>query len=116
MAAVYSAYVVVVALMQWSIHFDTYNSNLFEILLGYFFGGLSAGALMGVLRPYNATAWGRALIGLIAGGPVVFGFCVVLFGGPARWTSDNWVTLGIAVVLLGPLAGLATLASARDGQ
>ena len=105
MAGLYSALVIVFALVQGSLRFDRYGANLFQILLGYLAAGLLGGAIVGWLRPFNDSAWGRAFIGLLASVPVFSAFMVVLSGLPSQWTRNDWLALVTTIVIVGPLAG-----------
>jgi hypothetical protein len=102
MATLFSAYVVVVAVMQRSIQFDAYGVNVFQLVLVYMLGGLFGGAVVGALRPLNGTAAGGALIGALGSIPFWSGTLTILIGPPTRWDTGEWVVLAI-------LAGLAAL-------
>jgi hypothetical protein len=104
-ASLFSAYVVVIALMQRSIWFDAYGANVFQLVLVYLLGGLFGGAIVGALRPLNATAAGGALIGALASIPFWSGTLLLLIGAPTRWDTGDWVVLAI-LVGLGALFGV----------
>jgi hypothetical protein len=105
MASLFSAYVVVVAVMQRSVQFDAYGANVFQLVLIYLLGGLLGGAVVGALRPLNATGAGGAPIGALASIPFWAGTLMLLVGMPTRWDRGDWVVLMI-LVGLGALLGM----------
>lgn len=105
-AAVFCIYVVIMAVMQRSIAFDRYGSNVFQLLLMYLAGGTLGGAISGLLRPLNRTLLGGALIGALASIPFWMGCLMLLAGMPSVWDRGDWVVLMI-------LSGLGALFGAH---
>lgn len=105
-ASLYSAYVIVVAVMQQSIYFEMYRgANVFQFVLIYVAGGLLGGAIVGALRPLNVTAAGAALVGALASVPFWAGGLMLLEGLPTDWPKGIWVLLAIFAGL-GALVGM----------
>lgn len=68
-----------------------------EIIGVYLFGGVVAGAIVGLLR--GATKWwlGRRVVGIIASVPIMFAVRVAVYG-PHGWTRadvENWLLTAV---------------------
>ena len=104
-ACLYSLYVCVLYLLQGSAPFDRLGTNLWIVIGTYFFGGISAGVVVGLLQPLARWRLGAIVIGIIAAFFVFFGIVVAQDGLPSRWGSDNWILLTALPILFGTLAG-----------
>jgi energy-converting hydrogenase Eha subunit B len=71
----------------------------------YFFGGISAGVAVGLLKPLARWRAGAILVGIIAAFFVFLGIVVAADGLPSRWGSDQWTTLIVLPILFGTFAG-----------
>ena len=113
-ATLYSAYVLVMAILQRSLHFEAYGgANVFQFVLIYAVGGLLGGAIIGALRPLNATAAGGALVGALASVPFCMGALMLLEGIPTHWPRGMWVLLAIFSGV-GALLGMHFATSEQD--
>jgi hypothetical protein len=104
-ASLYSAYVIVLAAVQRSIHLDAYGATVFDLLLIYFAGGLIGGGIVEALRPLNATGAGGALIGGLASIPFWMGTLLLVAGVPTRWDKGDWIVL-LILSAIGALMGI----------
>ena len=104
-AAFYSAYVCLLYLIRGAAPFERLGTSLIVVIGTYFFGGIAAGVIVGILQPFARWRLGAIGIGIIAAFFVFFGIEVAADGLPWRWTSDNWITLLALPVLFGTFAG-----------
>jgi energy-converting hydrogenase Eha subunit B len=104
-ACLYSLYVTGLYLIQGPEPFQRLGTNLGVVIGTYFFGGISAGVVVGVLQPIARWRLGAMGVGIIAAFFVFFGILVAADGLPSRWGSDNWITLTVLPILFGTFAG-----------
>ena len=75
------------------------KSLSFAAIIGtYFFGGLSGGAIVGLLWNLVRWWWGRRLVGVIAAIPIMFATRIAVFGLDGWTRKDVYVWLFTAVV------------------
>jgi hypothetical protein len=104
-AAVYSLYVTVLYLIEGSQPFERLHTSLLMVIAAYAFGGVTAGAIVGVMRPYLRIRLVAILVGILAAVFVFFGVGVAADGMPWRWTRNAWLSTAICSLLLGSFAG-----------
>jgi hypothetical protein len=104
-ACLYSLYVVGLYLIQGPEPFRRLGTTLGVVIGTYFFGGISAGVVVGVLQPVARWLPGAIGIGIVGAFFVFFGILVAADGLPWRWGSDEWTTLTVLPILFGTFAG-----------
>ena|SRR5688572_28829202 len=97
MATLFSGWVLLVTWRRGSTQFDRYGLTTWSIIGACYVGGISAGLVVGLLRPLTSSAFGAMVVGSIAG-TGVYGAISYAMGGE----------VGVfGVSLLGTLAGSA---------
>lgn len=76
-AAVYSAFVLVLALLAGERLFAGSGTSLVRVVLGYVAAGVGGGLVVGLLLPLGGTKLGAASVGFVAAIPVFFAFGMV---------------------------------------
>jgi hypothetical protein len=104
-AAVYSLYVTVLYLIEGSRPFDRLHTSLLMTIAAYAFGGVAAGAVVGVMRPYVRIRLVAILVGILGAVFVFFGAAVASEGMPWGWTRSTWLSIAGCALLLGSFAG-----------
>jgi cation transporter-like permease len=115
MAVFYSVIAVVIYLVRGRGVFEKMNLTLPGIIALYFFAGLTAGAIGGVLRPFGRRAVGAMLVGIVSA--VIPCFLGAMIVRQKEWDSRT-VILGalLSAVVLGCIYGWAAWSTARDDQ
>lgn len=72
-AAVYCAWVGILFLLRGAAPFLANGTTFPATLAAYLVGGLGAGIILGLLRPFTRMVWGVALVGFLCALPVWFG-------------------------------------------
>lgn len=104
LAAVYSAYVVILAIAKGSLAFDRYNTTLLEVLGVYWLGGMVAAVLVGILLPIGRHPLGASVLGALGGVPL--GFAATLAIATSERWGENLVVGSLGGALVGALTGL----------
>ena len=104
-ACLYSLYVCGLYLLEGPAPFARLGTTIGVVIGTYFFGGISAGVAVGLLKPLARWRAGAILVGIIAAFFVFFGIVVASDGLPSRWGSDQWSTLIVLPILFGTFAG-----------
>jgi hypothetical protein len=104
-ACFYSLYVCGLYLLEGSAPFTRLGTTLGVVIGTYFFGGISGGVAVGVLKPLARWRVGAILVGIVAAFFVFFGIAVASDGLPSRWGRDQWITLTVLPILFGTFAG-----------
>lgn len=107
MAAYYCAFVVLLFLVRGASPFERRGVSLGAVLLLYVFGGLSAGAIVGLLRPITRARAGAMLVGIPAAVPTVIALVVLHQGMPGSWDEATWRGVALLSGFLGSAAGFA---------
>jgi hypothetical protein len=109
MAAAYSiaALVIYAVLGNHAIHTPGLTIGL--VLESYWVGGLTAGLLVGILRPLSKLRWGPYLLGAIAGITVFAAFQASTMGPMWRWSWGDW----IEPCILGTIMGVVVASDPR---
>ena len=105
-ASFYSLYVIVLYVFQGQEPFARLGTNLMTVIATYFFGGITAGAVVGILQPLNRWRLGGILIGIVAAFFVFFGIAVAADGPPTKWERRTWEPLLALPILFGTFAGI----------
>jgi len=104
-AAVYSLYVAVLYLAEGSQPFDNLHTSLSKVIAIYAIGGVTAGTVVGLMRPYLRIRLVAILVGIMAAIVVFFGIAVASQGMPWRWSRAAWLSLAACSLLLGSFGG-----------
>ena len=89
-----------------TLHFhDGDPINAIAVMASYLWGGVTAGAIVGLLRPLGRYLVGAVLITFIAAIPVFLGVRVVL-SGFAPWESRDTALILIAPAMMSILIGV----------
>jgi len=100
---VYSAFALLVLLFGGSATFRQSGATFLLTIGLYVFGGLIAGAIVGLLRPLARWATGATIVGIIAAVPVcVMGRYVI---DQSPWTVGDTIVWSIMAVIGGGLCG-----------
>lgn len=110
-ACVYSAIVIVIALLRRATTLDQAGTSILAVLGVYWVGGLTAGLLVGVLLPIGRTTIGATVIGAVAGIPIACAATLVVTPSD-QWGENLPVGVGLGI-LFGAVFGLATKAEIR---
>ncbi len=105
-AGVYTAFVLVVALLRGSAPFERVGTTLPKAIAAYVVAGLLGGAAFGLLLPVGRTRLGAAVLGFVIALPVMYTITIAMDPAALENTSRWVVTLGSAVIL-GPAGGLS---------
>ncbi|MFN2397370.1 MAG: hypothetical protein ABR543_01810 [Gemmatimonadaceae bacterium] len=79
--------------------------HAFAVIGVYIFGGLSAGAVVGICRPLIQWLLGATIVGIIAAIPVFVGVRIAR-SGFSPWVTADTAMVTIAVVVMGGFIGL----------
>jgi hypothetical protein len=104
-AALYSLYVAVLYWIEGSQPFDRLHTSLLKVIAIYALGGVTGGAVVGVMRPYLRIRLVAILVGVIAAAFVFFGAGIASQGMPWHWTSAAWFSVAASSLLLGSFGG-----------
>jgi hypothetical protein len=105
-ATLFSAWIILLAIVRRSWEFDSYHVSAWQIILSYFAGGIGGGAVVGLARPITRYRLGAAVVGLVAAIPVAFAVEFAMQGMPGSWPDDAWIGFYFIAGFLGPVAGL----------
>ena len=109
----FSLLALVVFLLGGQGPFEANHSSFGKIVVTYFLGGVSAGMIVGMLRPLTASKVGAAVTGFIAAAPVsiLMRFAV---NGFRAWTVKDTVLSILMCAALGAPLGVAYRDIFRD--
>lgn len=79
------------------------GSRLLLVISTYFASGISAGLVVGILRPWTRRRAGAILVGIVAAVPV--GIAVQLAYDVTSQKHFRWPILALFTVIAGPLGG-----------
>jgi hypothetical protein len=109
---VYSAFVVILAVVKGSTTFDSQNTTLLKALAVYWVGGVVAGALVGLFLPLGRHPVGAMVLGALGGVPV-FAAAMLASTPAADW--GRYIGLSLAGgAVIGAIAGLVIHVGERD--
>jgi hypothetical protein len=111
MACFYCVFVVVLYLAQGAAPFEAHETTLGTVILIYFAGGITAGALVGLLRPLARWWPGAMLIGFLAAVLVFLGIDVAQTGIGKR---RDWQAIFAVSLFLGPVCGISAWRVMRE--
>lgn len=106
-ALAFSAYVLLLYLFRGAAPFEANDTSLGAVIAAYLFGGLVAGAIIGLLRPFTKRKVGAIIAGIVAAVPV-YAAVVFAVNGFAPWTLMDAVFVAVASLYVGALAGFLT--------
>lgn len=75
------------------------------LIATYLVVGVSAGGVIGLLRPLTYHGVGAYIVGLFAGAPIGIGLTLCVKGLPAMWPEVVWSGLPVLCVLIGLAVG-----------
>ena len=104
-AAVYSLYVTMLYLVEGSQPFDRLHTSLLQMIAIYAIGGVTAGTVVGVMRPYLRARLVAILVGILAAIVVFCGVAIASHGMPWHWHRAEWGSLALSSLLLGSFGG-----------
>ena len=113
-ALVYSAYIVVLAVVKGSTTFPSQDTTLLKVLGVYWLGGLAAGILVGLFLPLGNHPVGAMLLGALGGIPV-FVAAMLATTAPAEWGQYLLLSLAGGSVI-GAFVGLVFYVGDRDSS
>lgn len=106
-ALVYIAFVLLLYAVRGTVPFERHQVTLPGVIATYFAGALTAGTIVGMMRPLTATRLGAIVTGAIAAVPVYLGFGIAVDGWFTAWSADEWSTVwGLAPLMGGTLGYL----------
>lgn len=101
----YSLYVCGLYWVSGATPFERLGTSLGVVIGTYFFGGITAGLVVGILRPLTRWRSGAIFVGIIAAFFVFLGIGVASSGLPSRWRSGDWFAMTVLPVFFGAFAG-----------
>lgn len=107
-AAVFSAWIVILIVLNGSLTLRLrggYTANALTVIAAYLWGGMAAGAIVGLARPLGRNRVGAALIGVLAAAPVYAGMRVAV-EGLAPWRGTDTLVVAILSVVVGGFGGV----------
>jgi hypothetical protein len=105
-AAVYSAYVILVGILNGGEPFEAAGTSLARVVGVYWLGGLLGGTVFGLALPLTRTRGGAAVVGVLAAFPVwcAIGLAVEPVSG---WFTTVPANAALLALVAGPTCGLA---------
>lgn len=104
-AGVFCLWAVILLMLGGPSAFMKQGISFAQAIAGYVFGGITAGAVVGILRPLLKYGWGAAVVGIIAAWPVGLAFMVATLG--SHWSSPNsLITVAIFSLTVGAMGGI----------
>ena len=104
-ACFYSLIALAILLFGGGKAFEATGVTIPIAIAGYFAGGLVAGALVGLLRPFAKRRIGAVAVGIGAAFPVMLGFGFIMYGPMAQWDGGAIFGVTFAAVFLGGYGG-----------
>ena len=101
MATLYSAYALVVFLLQGSNPFAKNQTTIQAVLVTYYAAGALGGSVVGALSPLARSWPGRILVGVLAACVVEFCLATAVEGPFWLWQSNVWKGLAFLSVFFG---------------
>lgn len=95
----YSLWVVILAVLNGSPHFDRYGLSRWQIIAAYTAAGTARSLIVGLLRPWATQPFACALIGALCG-PFGYGAVGVAMEGATIETARTALLLGVPVGLV----------------
>jgi hypothetical protein len=111
-AGVYSAYVVLLAIVKGSTTFESQHTTLLKVLAVYWGGGVAAGVVVGLFLPIGQHPVGAMVLGALGGVPV-FAAAMLATTPPANW-GDYMILSLVGGAAVGALTGLVLYVGDRD--
>jgi len=102
MAGLFSAIALPITLIRDSSSWRERGAHFLSAVAVYTFGGVAAGAVVGLLRPLARNAVGAMLIGIPASAGIFGGILVLGDGVPRHWQKATWVDFATMCGLFGP--------------
>ena len=107
-ACAYSALVTLVYLADGGAALRKYNTSLVYVVGSYFFGGITGGVVLGLVRSRVTSRTRAMLFGVLIALPVVLGFGLVMYGTPVSWSKARWIAVGLTTLMFGLAGGAIT--------
>jgi hypothetical protein len=104
--AAYSVYVVILYLLSGNEPFEVHHTTLLKVVRAYVFGGVVAGATVGLLQPFVRGKLTAVSVGVVAAFFISIGLGVATSGMVSQWGSQQWITVTIMALLFGSYGGL----------
>ena len=105
MGVFYSLWVLAVYVFAGDGRFVRYGVTVWQMAATYIGISLSAGLIVGLLRPLTYHAVGAYVVGFLAGVPICFGLMTAAKGPPAAWPpglrGGIWVLCIMAGIAFG---------------
>jgi riboflavin transporter FmnP len=102
-ATAFSVFVIAEYLLLGSAPFTNIGTSLHVVLAIYFCGGITAGAIVGALRPFTRTRPGAIAVGILAAFVVGTGIIWTKSGSPNHWAPVDWASVIICSVIYGTM-------------
>jgi hypothetical protein len=102
-ALAYSAFVILMYLVNGSRAFDKHGTTLGKIIAAYVISGIGGGLIVGLMLPLAKNKLGRTFLGIVVGVFVFFWITMTYAGPPTRWGDAEWFSCITSGVILGAI-------------
>src|SRR5947209_6926826 len=104
-ACLYSGYVGILYLLRGSEPFSRLGTTVLVVIASYFAGGISGGAVVGILQPLGRSLLGAIFVGIVAACFVFLGIGVAADGPPSHWDDVAWISWSGCALVFGVIGG-----------
>jgi hypothetical protein len=104
-ASFYCAWVIVVYLLAGDEPFRRQGVSLQAVVATYLAVGVSAGAVIGLLKPLADHWFGAFVVGLLASIPIAAGLMICVAGGPTTWSERDRHLFPMVTILVSGAVG-----------
>ena len=101
----YSLVALAIYAFQGSRPFGSRGITFASTVAVYFFGGLTAGSIVGLLRPLTRLRVGAMAVGIVAAIPACMAGVFILYGPIAQWGAREGFVVVAGSLLFGALGG-----------
>jgi len=108
------AIAVVIYTLSGQTAFEAHHTTFGRVVLTYFFGGVAAGVVVGIMKPLTRWKAGAAVVGFLAGMPVatIMRFATDGFG---PWHRSDTIDVIVMSLILGVPTGIIYREIFSDG-
>jgi hypothetical protein len=105
MAILYTLLALVIFVATGGAAFEAQGATLGLVILTYFFGGITGGAVFGLLLPWTRRRSGAVLVGILVALPIGAGFGMAMNGPIWTWREDAIAATLFFGLVLGGFGG-----------